>query len=679
MHAAILVSLLAAFASATLLAAPGDPLPPLVTNRRNLWSLQPLSTSPPPESPGTTHPVDAFILDRLQKEGLSPSPPANPRTLVRRLHFILTGLPPSPESVAAFTTNPDPHALDVLTDQLLSSRASAEHLSRFWLDLVRYSDSNGFDWDEFRPSAWRFRDYVIRSFLADKPFDQFIREQLAGDELVPGPPTDPAQQDALIATGFLRIGPWDNSSKLFNEQHKATAAHMADLTETSASVFLGITMSCCRCHDHKTEPLTHEDHYRFRAHFAGVTPRDDLAIDLAPQQQAIRNHNAPLESSIAATEKELAALTKKSARPSKDKDPARKRLESRIASAKAALKPLTYAFIASENPSADPIRVLRQGDADHPEATVTHGIPVVFPQPATHDPASGRRSALAAWTTAPDNPLTARVIVNRLWQLCFNAGLVTTPSDFGHSGSPPSHPELLDWLARDLIAHQWSLRHTLRLLVTSSTWQQSSTDSPNTKVAAARDASNRLLWRFSPQRLSAEMLRDSLLAVSSTLKTSDGGPPVWPPLPDDVLKANPAFLDDNPEKTKGWYPSPPDLQNVRSIYLVQKRSVRLPFMETFDQPDNFSSCERRQHSTAAPQALTRLNSDLATSAATHFAARFSSHHEDTPAAIRSAWQLALQRDPTPQESAIATRFLADHRPDELARVLLNLNEFIYID
>jgi hypothetical protein len=175
------------------------------------------------------------------------------------------------------------------------------------------------------------------------------------------------------------------------------------------------------------------------------------------------------------------------------------------------------------------------------------------------------------------------------------------------------------------------------------------------------------------------MLRDSLLTVSSTLKTSDGGPPVWPPLPDDVLKANPAFLDDNPEKTKGWYPSPPDLQNVRSIYLVQKRSVRLPFMETFDQPDNFSSCERRQHSTAAPQALTLLNSDLATSAATHFAARFSSHHEDTPAAIRSAWQLALQRDPTPQESAIATRFLTDHRPDDLARVLLNLNEFIYID
>jgi hypothetical protein len=679
MHAAILVSLLAAFASAPLLAATGDPLPPLVANRRNLWSLQPLATSPPPESTTTTHPVDAFILDRLQKEGLSPSPPADPRTLVRRLHFILTGLPPSPESVAAFTANPDPHALDVLTDQLLSSRASAEHFSRFWLDLVRYSDSNGFDWDEFRPSSWRFRDYVIRSFLADKPYNQFIREQLAGDELVPNPPADSAQQDALIATGFLRIGPWDNSSKLFNEQHKATAAHMADLTETSASVFLGITMSCCRCHDHKTEPLTHEDHYRFRAHFAGVTPRDDLPIDLAPQQLAIRKHNAPLESSIAAAEKELAALTKKSSRPSKDKDATRKRLEARIASAKASLKPLTFAFIASENPNAEPIRVLRQGDADHPEAPVTHGIPVVVPPPPPTDPAPNRRSALAAWITTPDHPLTARVIVNRLWQLCFNAGLVTTPSDFGHSGSPPSHPELLDWLARDLIAHQWSLRHTLRLLVTSSTWRQSSTDSPNTQSASSRDSSNRLLWRFSPQRLTAEMLRDSLLAVSGTLKPSDGGPPVWPPLPDDVLKANPAFLDDNPEKTKGWYPSAPELQNVRSIYLVQKRSVRLPFMETFDQPDNFSSCERRQTSTAAPQALTLLNSDLATSASTAFAARFSSHKEDTPTAIRAAWQLALQRDPTPQESAIATQFLADHRPDELARVLLNLNEFIYID
>ena len=650
----------------------------IIEERRQLWSLQPLALTDPPTHPAARTPVDAFLLAALAEAGLSHSPEADRRTLVRRLHFVLTGLPPAPETVAAVVADPDPLAIDRLADQLIDSRAFAEHWARHWLDAVRYSDSNGFDWDEFRPEAWRYRDYVIRAFLTDKPFDRFLREQLAGDTMVPGEPQHAADQDALLATGYLRVGPWDNSSKLFNEQHKAQAAHLADLTETTAAVFIGMTFSCCRCHDHKTEPLTQEDHYRLRACFADVTFADSRPLDLAVVQEEIRRHNAPHDAAITDADKTIAALEKQK-QPDKATaarlDDARRRRDA----ARAARRSFTVGLVAGSAADAPAIHVLAGGDADQPRDTVAPGIPAVFP-PAPIDPA-GRRRALADWLTSPQHPLTARVAVNRLWQHVFGTGLVTTTHDFGHSGARPSHPALLDWLARDFMAHGWSSKHTIRLLVRSAAFRQSSLDTAGTHAAAvAKDRDHRLLWRFPPRRLSAEMLRDSLLAVAGTLTPSTGGPPVWPELPAEILQANPAFLDDNAEKTKGWYPSPPERRHVRSIYLVQKRSVRLPFMETFDLPDNFSPCDRRQQSIVAPQALTLLNSQEATDAARAFAARIARESEPDPASrIRRAWQLALQRDPDDAESASATRLLASRRLDDLARVLLNLNEFIWID
>jgi len=666
------------FLIASLAALPAiaeDDVPAVVASRRNLWSLQPIqSPNPPPsDSSWPRNAIDLFILDRLAKENLSPSPQADERTLVRRLHFSLTGLPPSPEAIRI---SPQETAA-----ALLPSRAAAEHLARLWLDAVRYSDSNGYDWDEFRPQAWRFRDYVIRSFEQDKPFDRFLHEQVAGDELVPRNPTNEPERDALTATGYLRLGPWDNSAKLFNEQHKALANHMADLTETTASVFLGMTMSCCRCHDHKTEPLTLEDHYRFRAHFASVAFADDLPLNLADDLAAIRTRNAPIEARIAKAEQEKESLRKKAADAKSDPDKKRiAALDDRIATERARLAPLTFGLITKSNPSPDPIHTLPQGDPDHPGAPAAPGIPTVF---ASHQYEAGKASArsdLARWLTSPQNPLTARVTVNRLWQHLFGTGLVSTSHDFGHSGSPPSHPELLDWLASDFMAHGWSTRHTIALIIDSATWQQASAFSPGHSEAMARDRRNRLLWRFPPRRHTAEMLRDALLSVSGLLQPSTGGPPVWPSLPDHILKANPAFLDDNAEKTKGWYPSPPEQQSVRSIYLVQKRSVRLPFMETFDQPDNFTACDRRQSSTVAPQALTLLNGDLATTAAQALASRLASEcGNDRAALIIRAFQLTLQRLPSPEESAIALRLPASRLAPELARILLNTNEFAYTE
>lgn len=655
-------------------AAEGD-VPAVVASRRNLWSLQPIQQPNPPPSASSwpRNPIDLFILDRLTRENLSPSPQADQRTLVRRLHFSLTGLPPSPEAIRI---SPQETAA-----ALLPSRATAEHLARLWLDAVRYSDSNGYDWDEFRPQAWRFRDYVIRSFEQDKPFDRFLHEQLAGDELVPRSPTTPPEQDTLTATGYLRLGPWDNSAKLFNEQHKALANHMADLTETTASVFLGMTLSCCRCHDHKTEPLTLEDHYRFRAHFASVTFADDLPLDLADDLAAIRARNAPLEARIAKAEKEKESLTKQPANARTDPDKKRlAALDDLIATARARLSPLTFGLITKSNPSPDPIHALPNGDPDHPGNPVSPGIPTVF---ASHQYQAGEASArsdLARWLTSPQNPLTARVAVNRLWQHLFGTGLVATSHDFGHSGASPSHPELLDWLASDFMTHGWSTRHTIALIINSATWQQASAFSPGQHEAMARDRANHLLWRFPPRRHTAEMLRDALLSVSGLLQPSTGGPPVWPTLPDHILKANPAFLDDNAEKTKGWYPSPAEQQSVRSIYLVQKRSVRLPFMETFDQPDNFTACDRRQSSTVAPQALTLLNGELAATAARALANRLASEcGTDRAALISRAFLLTLQRLPSPEESAIALRLPKERLAPELARILLNTNEFAYTE
>jgi len=700
-----------------------DPRNPIVRifggQRLDLWSLKPVKRVEPPTVKNmrwARTQIDHFTLARFESTGTTPPREADRRTLARRLYFDLTGLPPRPEQMERFLADKRADAYERLVDELLASPQYGEHWARAWLDVIRYSDSNGFDWDEFRPKAWRFRDYVIRSFNADKPFDRFIREQLAGDELLDGPPKNEAEQDALIATTYLRLGPQDNSAGAFNEQDRARAEWMADLTETTGSAFLGLTMSCCRCHDHKYDPISQADHFRLRAFFEPVKYADDTPLDLASEQEAIRAHNKSLDGKIKplagqrdeilagirkrlrderfaklAPEEKLLLDTPKAQRTNDLKskiEGIEKKIEPGDKEVKAALKgdeksehdalekelaalrkqkrEFTLGLLAADNAEKVPVtKVLFQGDHKAPREAVEPGfLSALDPNPAVihavaNKKTTGRRLTLADWIASPQNPLTARVLVNRVWQGYFGEGLVETANDFGLTGSRPDNPELLDWLAGEFVRVGWSMKKLHRLVVASATYRHT-----------ARE----------PRRLSAEQLRDSLLAVSGLLTNKAGGPPVWPDLPPEILQANPAFLDDNETKTKGWYPSPRPEQNVRSVYLVQKRTVRVPFMETFDLPENSASCARRNESTVAPQALSLLNSPLAVEAARSFSRRVQAEAGDNPSRqVERAFQLALQRRPAKPELDACLRMAQQHSLTEVCRALLNLNEFIYVD
>jgi hypothetical protein len=670
--------------------------------RLDLWSLKPVRRLDPPQAKARRwirNPIDNFVLTRLESAGLQPSFQADRRTLARRLFFDLTGLPPTAEEMENFLKDQRPDAYEQLVDDLLASPRYGEHQARLWLDVIRYSDSNGFDWDEFRPKAWRFRDYVIKSFNVDKGFDRFILEQLAGDELLAGEPACEQDQDLLVATGYLRLGPQDNSAGAFNEQDRARAELMSDLVETTGNAFLGLTIGCNRCHDHKYDPLSQADHYRMRAFFEAIKYGDDVPLDLSPEQAAIRKQNESVEAKIRLIAEGRASLLKavkeRIQREKKevsdeeakktfteDEKERYKELSDQIAAVEKEKRKFTTGLFAIDNAEKVAVtKVLFQGDHKNPRDAVEPGfISILDPNPAKikkslNPKSTGRRLTLAEWVASPDNPLTARVIVNRLWQAHFGQGLVGTPNDFGLAGSRPTHPELLDWLASEMIREKWSLKKMHRLIVTSATYRQASAAKPH---SMAIDANNTLLWRQNTRRLSAEQLRDSLLAVSGLLREYKGGPPIWPELPPEVLQANPAFLDDNAEKTKGWYPSPKPEQNVRSVYLVQKRTVRIPFMETFDLPQNSVSCAARIKSTVPPQALTLLNGALTMEAADALAGNMCSCSGATEQ-VNTLFAAILQRSPTPRESASCEKFLDRHTPVELARALLNLNEFIYID
>ena len=655
---------------------PRNPITKLFAGRRlDLWSLKPLTRPKVPavnRSDWPKNDLDRFVLARLESESIAPPAKADARTLARRLYFDLTGLPPTPQQIAGFeqsvAVNGFDKAASALVEELLGSPRYGEHFARMWLDVVRYSDSNGFDWDEFRPQAWRFRDYVVRSFNADKPFDQFIREQLAGDELFDGPPRTAAEQDALIATGFLRLGPHDNAAPLFDEQDRSRAELLADMTETTASAFLGITLSCCRCHDHKYDPLSHADHYRFRAFFAAVKFADDLPLNLAEERASIKKINEQLESQTKPLRDDLGKL------PKEDK-PAREKLEQQIKALEKQRRSFTHGLLVTDNPQKiAATRILFQGDHKAPRNEVQPGFfSVMDPNSATISKSfnpltTGRRLTLAHWIASPDNPLTARVFANRIWQQLMGRPLVATPNDFGLAGLRPEDAALLDWLADEFVRQGWSVKKLVRLIVSSAAYQQ----------PPAYRADHFVLRQ--PRRLSAEQLRDALLQVSGLLTSKSDGPPMWPDVPREVLDANPAIQDDNAEKTKGWYPSPKPDQHCRTLFLVQKRNTRVPLLEMFDLPDNSTPCAKRESSTVAPQALMLLNGALATEAATALAGRVKREAADDPASqVRLAFELAIQRSPDDAETAACLRLLKARSLADLCRALLNLNEFAYID
>lgn len=689
---------------------PNNPIRKLFRGERlNLWSLHPVVRPVVPTVERIDWPVnaiDCFVLSRWERDSVSNiSPDANPRKLALRVSMDLTGLPPTPEQLEQYTRNADPLAYERWVDSLLSEPSYGVRWARMWLDVVRYSDSNGFDWDEYRPQAWRFRDYVVDAWNRDLPFNQFTLEQLAGDELVGGPPGNLDEQQQWVATGYLRVGPQDNSSALFDEQERSRAQLLADLTETTGSAFLGLTLSCCRCHDHKTDPLSHADHFRMRAFFAPVQYADDVPLDLPERRHDIEHHNAEIDSRIAALDERVVAVVASARARLNTKEAGASPCEKTDSQAGPADDEIKKQFTADEKQLADRLDkqkkelekqklkythgllmrdkatevpatfVLYQGDHKAPREQVDAGFPsVLAPQaaevvPLTRD-STGRRTTLANWIASRKNPWTARVIVNRLWQSHFGEGLVATPNDFGITGAQPRYPELLDWLASELVDSGWSLKHVQRLIVTSRVYRQ----------AAVTDANGPKSLRTSFRRLEAEALRDRILTASGLIDARMGGPPVWPEIPAEILQANPAFLDDNETKTKGWYPSPAHEQAVRSLYLVQKRTVRIPFMETFDLPDNSVSCARREASLVAPQALTLLNgteieqASLAMSKVVE--ARYANQLGQQVAGV---FELGLLRKPTTEEQAIAVEFLKTHSLPELCRAVMNTNEFAFLE
>ena len=683
---------------------------------------------------------------------------------MRRVTFDLTGLPPTPQELDDFVNDQRPDAYARVVDRLLASPHYGERWAQHWLDVVRYAESNGYESDGDRPNAWRYRDYVVRSFNEDKPYNRFLTEQLAGDLLAKAskkeaasPPTK-EETEWLIAAGFNRCGPVHlvsgNVDAAVNRQEVLT-----EMTTTVGVAFLGLTMHCARCHDHKFDPLSQADYYRLQAFFAGSQPREvelTTAEERAVYDRDVKVLNeqiAPLNKQVADLEgpyqqRITAAKTAKLEAPYREAlavEPKKRTAEqSKLASEAQPLIKVTWDEIVAELTPADRERradwrrqlheleakkppplaqawtihdsgakpatnLLKSGDpkrkgpllyADYPRILVDAAPPKGEP-----DAEGFSRLDLAKWLTRGDHPLTARVIVNRLWQHHFGRGLVATPNDFGHRGEKPTHPELLDWLACELVAKGWSLKHMHRLMVLSNTYQQ---DGRTVSAEAKKlDPDNRLLSHMNRRRLSAEGLRDSTLAVAGTLNPQLGGPMVRVPLEPEVYDL--IFTEGEPD---GLWPVTPDVRQHtrRSLYLYAKRNVRLPLLEAFDQPDTLTSCPVRPVSTFAPQALILLNGPFMQEQSQAFAVRvLKEGGKDREKQIERAYRLALARPPRAVEVKMALEFLegqtelvrdrllarlpvgvpaatpADVDPAYAAALadfclaLLNRNEFLYVN
>jgi hypothetical protein len=602
-------------------------------------------------------PVDAFVLAKLEATGLKPSPPADKRTLLRRVYLDLIGLPPTVGEQHAFLADTRPDAFARVVDQLLARPEYGERWARHWLDVARYAETNGYERDGTKPNAWRYRDYVIDAFNKDKPYNRFVTEQLAGDEI------DDSNAETQIATTFLRLGTWDDEPA---EPMMDRYDQLDDVLGTTASAFLSITLRCARCHDHKFEPFSQLDYYRMLAVFEPLKRPQSGRKDLDRAVGTTAELNNPFV---------------------------------------AQYRPHAYIWY-EQGPKAPVTHVLHRGDPARPKKEVTPALPEVLvdrrpgpPQPRKQS--TGRRLWLAHWLTDTKNPLTARVMVNRIWQGHFSRGLVASPNDFGVVGEPPSHPELLDWLASEFVARGWSIKAMHRLIVLSNTYQQAASPVgqvsklPSNTQAGSKptpheiDPKNRLLWHWPQYRLQAEAVRDSMLAVSGTLNPRRGGPSFYPTLPRAVLEGQ-------SRPGEGWGKSDARQQHRRSIYIFVKRSLAVPELDLLDSPDTTSSCEMRPMSTTAPQALTFLNGPFANEMARELAARLEREADDSTAQVQRAFELVYCRQATAADVATCLEFLnvqekqlkttrnttIDARQKALAalsHVLLNTNEFAYVN
>ena len=641
---------------------------------RQWWAFQPIRAVQPPQPRQTNavirNEVDRFILARLEQENLTPSPEASRVVLIRRVTFDLTGLPPTPEEVDAFIADSKPDAYERLVQRLLDSPRYGERMARHWLDLVRYSDGDGYRADDYRPDAWRYRDYVIRSLNADKPYTRFLQEQLAGDELFPEEP------EAIIATGYLRHGIYEWNARDVRGQWDTI---LNDLTDTTGDVFFGLGLQCARCHDHKFDPILQRDYFRLRAFFAPIQPGDRVAAtaaEVAAHAEKMKTWEAKtagLRADLAKLEKPYLDKAESNAiarfpddiqamifKPASERSPfeaqlatlawrqviydweridrnfkgddkeqiiALRRQLAAMNKEKPAALPMALAA-ADVGPLAPPVVIPKKQSLGEIEPGV---LTLLEPEAAKITPltnSTGRRAALAQWLTRPENPLTARVMVNRVWQQHFARGLAANPSDFGVLGEKPTHPELLDWLAGWFAREGWSLKKLHRLVVTSAAYRRSS-EHPSAQTGKQKDPENRLIWRWQPRRLEAEQIRDAMFAVSGELQQTNAGPGVTPDLPH------------------------------RTIFTRFMRNTRDPLAEVFDAPLWFTSSASRDTTTTPVQSLLLANSAALRARGRAFASRLEvSAPTNTAAQVRLAYRLALGREATTEEVQDAQDFLA---------------------
>jgi uncharacterized protein DUF1553/uncharacterized protein DUF1549 len=677
------------------------------------WAFRkPVRVDPPRVSDPNwvRNPIDAFVLARLDQAGLKPSPPASKAALLRRVTYDLTGLPPTPKELDDFLADDKPDAYERVVDRLLASPHFGERWAQHWLDVARYAETNGYESDGERPAAWRYRDWVVKAFNDDMPYDRFVTEQLAGDLLagevarkgVTG--TDKPEAEWLVAAGFNRCGPVHQTSGNVDAAMLRQEL-LTEMTNGVGAAFLGLTVGCARCHDHKFDPIPTADYYRLQAFFSAAQPKEidlstpaerdeskrrneELNAKIAPLQKAAADIEAPVRdrlreakrAKLEAPYRDALAVEAAKRTPDQKKlaeqaevlikvtwdeivdalppaDRERRAELRRQANALEATRPEppAQAWTIAEDGSPLFANILKRGSLSQKGDRVEPGFPRCLSSPAADDNASPpNRLDLAKWLTHPDHPLTARVIVNRLWEHHFGRGIVATPDDFGAHGEPPTHPELLDWLAVELVEHGWSLKHVHRLMVLSSTYRQDSR--PASADGKRIDSDNRLLWRMNRRRLDAEALHDGVLAAAGTLNPEVGGPSVKTPLEPEVYDL--IFSEGEPDGL--WLADPDPRQHTRrSLYLFHKRNLHLPMLEVFDQPDALSPCPVRAVSTFAPQALVLLNGPLLHEQSKAFAARLLREAApDDAARVDRAYRLALCRPPRDDERRAALDFLS---------------------
>ena len=655
--------------------------PKITESDRAFWSFQPIRAYDVPaldDDTWSVNSIDRFVLRRLREEGLSPAARGSRQMLIRRATFDLLGIPPTPAEVRRFVADESPDAYPRLIDRLLDRPEYGERWARHWLDLVRYAESDGFRQDAYRKNAWRYRDYVIRSFNEDKPYDRFVQEQLAGDELWPGNP------EAMVATSLLRLGIYE-----FNQRDVRTqwSDILNEITDVTADVFLGLGLSCARCHDHKFDPILQEDYFRLRAFFVPLLPRDDLPLsepaevaryqaelakwrrktaeirvrlaeleaparakaadaainkfplDIRPMMRKVAADREPFEHQLAEMANRQVLLEyEKLDFGAKLKDPAKEEWESlqkQLAQFdQLKPKPLPTAFTVTDvGVTAPPTRIPGRRDAaDIPPGflTILDPNPARLPTDLPNSQTTGRRTALALWLTDPANPLTTRVFVNRIWQQLFGQGLVATTSDFGSLGEPPTHPELLDWLATEFVARGWSMKRLHRLILNSAAYQQTSLRSIPPK-ARLNDPDNLWLWRMPVRRLDAEQIRDAMLFASGELESHRGGAGVEP---------------DKPR---------------RSIYTKVMRNAVDPLLAAFDVTDGLSSVPKRNRTTTPTQSLLMINGDWTLARSAAMARRLRRDNNDPRRQVEAAFWQAYSRSPTTEETDGALAFLKAQR------------------